>query len=331
VIPPTSANDPSRALRDLVAAGRFQEALQAFGTGSDESLDREPGVLLLAAKAATRVGRLDLAATLARRALGEFTTRADADGRMQATNLLGAIAFERGAIADAEHHFGQALRLAQELDDSLVAARASNNLASVAHLQGRPDLALSLYRNAMLSYQRLGDRRGTAETYHNLGLTFRDMAALGEADDAATEAVRHASMVGERTLMALTLMGRAEVHLAKHDVRLAGSELEQARKLALEAGDELGTAEVGRLSALVALEEGRFAEANREAETARAIAAGYGSTLLQAESALASARALHALGDAAAAAERRDEARRLFESLGARALLNELERVLPLS
>lgn len=326
-----SANDPSRALRDLVAAGRFQEALEAFGTGSGASLDREPGMLLLAAKAATRVGRLDLAATLAARALEEFTSKADADGRLQTTNLLGAIAFERGFIADAEHHFGQALLLAQELDDSLVAARASNNLASVAHLRGRPDLALSLYRSAMLSYQRLGDRRGTAETYHNLGLTFRDMAALGDADDAATEAVRHASMVGEKALMALTLMGRAEVHLAKDDVRLAGSELEQAWKFATEAGDELGTAEVGRLRALVALEEGKFAEAHRAAEAARTIAAGYGSTLLQAESAMASARALHALGDVPAMAERRDEAKHLFESLGAKALLDELERVLPSS
>ena len=328
---PTSANDPSRTLRDLVAAGRFQEALEAFGTASDASLDRDPGVLLLAAKAATRVGRLDLATTLASKALEEFTAKVDADGRMQATNLLGAIAFERGTIADAEHHFGQALLLAQELDDSLVAARASNNLASVAHLQGRPDLALSLYRNAMLSYQRLGDRRGTAETYHNLGLTFRDLAALGDADDAATEAVRHASMVGEKTLMALTLMGRAEVHLAKNDVRLAGSELDQARRLAAEAGDELGTAEVGRLRALVALEEGRLTDAHREAEAARTIAVGYGSTLLQAESALASARALHALGEAGAMAERRDEAKRLFESLSAKALLDQLERVLPSS
>lgn len=72
-------------------------------------------------------------------------------------------------------------------------------------------------------------------------------------------------------------------------------------------------------------------DAHREAEAARTIAAGYGSTLLQAESALASARALHALGQASAMAERRDEAKRLFESLGAKALLDELERALPSS
>jgi tetratricopeptide (TPR) repeat protein len=209
---------------------------------------------------------LDLATMLATRALDEFRAKADADGRMQATNLLGAIAFERGRVTEAEDRFGQALLLAQELSDSLVAARASNNLASVAHLRGRPDLALSLYRNAMLSYQRLGDRRGTAETYHNLGLTFRDMAALGDADDAANEAVRHASMAGEKSLMALTLTGRAEVQLAKGDRRLARSELDQAHRLAEEAGDELGTAEVSRLRALVALEDGNPADAHVEVE-----------------------------------------------------------------
>ena len=328
---PPFADDPSRTLRDLVAAGRFQEALAAFGEGGGASVDWEPDTLLLAAKAATRVGQLDLATMLATRALDEFRAKADADGRMRATNVLGAIAFERGQVAEAEDRFGQALVLAQELSDSLVAARASNNLASVAHLRGRPDLALSLYRNAMLSYQRLGDRRGTAETYHNLGLTFRDMAALGDADDAASEAVRHASMVGEKALMALTLMGRAEVQLAKGDLRLARSELDQAQRLAEEAGDELGTAEVSRLRALVALDDGKSADAHAAAEAARAVAARYGSTLLQAECALASARALNALGDATAMAERRDEAKRLFKSLGAQALLEELERVLPSS
>ncbi len=299
---PPSPDDPSRALRDLVAAGRFQEALEMFGRGGGASVDREPDTLLIAARAATRVGQLDLATMLATRALDEFRAKADADGRMQATNLLGAIAFERGRVTEAEDRFGQALLLAQELSDSLVAARASNNLASVAHLRGRPDLALSLYRNAMLSYQRLGDRRGTAETYHNLGLTFRDMAALGDADDAANEAVRHASMAGEKSLMALTLTGRAEVQLAKGDRRLARSELDQAHRLAEEAGDELGTAEVSRLRALVALEDGNPADAHVEVEAARAVAARYGSTLLQAECALASARALNALGNAAAMA-----------------------------
>lgn len=326
---PPSPDDPSRTLRDLVAAGRFQEALEAFGEGGGASVEREPDTLLLAAKAATRVGQLDLATTLAGQALDDFNAKTDADGRMQATNLLGAIAFERGGIDEAEARFGEALLLAQELSDSLVAARASNNLAMLAYLRCRPDLALSLYRNAMLSYQRLGDRRGTAETYHNLGMTFRTLTAWSDADDASNEAVRHASMVGDKALLALTLMGRAEGHLAKGDTRLAFPELDRARRLAEEAGDELGAAEVGRLRALLAFEEGRFAEAHQEAEAARAIATHYGSLQLQAECALASARALNALGDATAMAERRDEAKRLFESLGAQALLEELEGVLP--
>ena len=41
----------------------------------------------------------------------------------------------------------------------LLAARASNNLASVSYLEGRVPEARSLYREALLSYQRLGDRR----------------------------------------------------------------------------------------------------------------------------------------------------------------------------
>jgi tetratricopeptide (TPR) repeat protein len=328
---PPYADDPSRVLRDLVATGRFQEALDAFRDEGGASVDREPEELLLAATAAMRMGELDLATTLGGQALDEFNARADADGRMKATNLLGAVAFERGRIDEAESRFGEALLLAQELSDSLVAARASNNLAMLAYLRARPDLALSLYRSAMLSYQRLGDRRGTAETYHNLGMTFRTLSAWSDADDASNEAVRHASLAGDKALLALTLMGRAEVHLAKGDARLAYPELDRAGTLAEEAGDELGTAEAARLRALLAYHEGRFPESHVEAEAARAVATRYGSLQLQGECALASARALTALGNTMAAAERREEAKRLFESLGAQALLEELERALPLS
>ncbi len=322
-------DDLSRSMRDLLEAGRFREALEAFDHGVQTKDDPEPGVLLLAATAATRLGQLDSGTALALRALEEYRAKADTDGAMQATNLLGAIAFERGSVAEAENRFGEALRLAQDLDDSLVAARASNNLASVAHLRGRPDLALSLYRSAMLAYQRLGDRRGTAETYHNLALTFRHMAAWSDAEDAATEAVRHATMAGEDALLALTLMGQAEIHLAKGDSRLARPELDRARTLTERAGDELGTAEVGRLRALLALADERWSDAHTEAEMARDVAARVGSTLLHAECAFASARALERLGRPTDMIKRRDEAKQLFESLGAHALLTEIERVLP--
>jgi tetratricopeptide (TPR) repeat protein len=175
---------------------------------------------------------------------------------MRSENLLGAVAFERGEIGEAESRFGAALGIAHELEDSLMAARASNNLASVAHLAGRPELALSLYRNAMLSYQRLGDRRGTAETYHNLGLAFRQLGLWADADRATDEAVRHAASTGQPALVALAATGRAELHLERGEWELASTEIERATRLAAEGRDPAGVAEAGRLRGLLRLGQG---------------------------------------------------------------------------
>jgi tetratricopeptide (TPR) repeat protein len=180
-------------------------------------------------------------------------------------NLLGVLAFERGYLAEAEEYLAETLRLATHLEDSLSAARACNNLAAVLHLRGRPDEAVGLYRGALLSYQRLGDRRGTAETYHNLGLTYRQMAEYPEAEKAVRQAVRHAEFVGEPALMALAATGRAELRVDAGEVSLAFPKLERAATLAEEAGDVVGLAEVGRVRALAALREGRTEAAAAEA------------------------------------------------------------------
>ena len=280
---------------------------------------------LAAATAAMRAGDTHAAARLVADALAHFRERTDADGQMRATNLAGAIAFEHGRLADAERDFGEALELARRIGDTLVAARASNNLAAVAHLQGRPEAALSLYRGALLAYQRLGDRRGAAETWHNLALTFRQLPDLREADDAAVEAVRHAELAGDPALIALTVLGRAEIDLERRDFQLAARQIARARELAGKAGDRLGVAEARRLGALLAFRQGDFIEARREAEAARLAAEEQESALLAAECAAVAALAARASGHQEAADRFRTDALNGYRRLGADALTGRFE------
>ncbi len=323
---PGFTDDPAHSLRELVAQGAFQGALALYRRIQDPAVRHRPEVELLAATAATRRGELKLGASLAASALAGFRGRADADGWMRATNLLGAIAFEHGQVEDADRYFGDALRLARDVGDTLVAARASNNLASVAHLRGRPDEALSLYRSALLAYQRLGDRRGAAETYHNLGMTCRQLNEWDEADRATGEAVRHAELVGEPSLMALAVTGRAELDIERGELGIARLALSRADQFSVEGADELGGAEVRRLRALLAMRDGEFPVALREAEEGRTIAERYSSPLLQAECAAVAAGALRELKRLGEAKSRLAEARRLFRSLGAAKLLEDLEK-----
>lgn len=323
--PMPPAGDAAEALRDLVAAGRFADALRTFRELDGPSVRRRPELLLLAATAATRVGDLDGARSLAEAALAGFRSRGDRDGRMRALNLLGVIGFEQGRLDDAEEAFRGALSLARELGDSLLVARASNNLASLSHIRGRANEALSLFRGALLSYQRLGDRRGAAETYHNLGLAFRGMTQLAEAEDASAEAVRHAELVGESALLALTVTGRAEVHVDAGEIGLAEREVAHAVRLAQASDDALGVAEARRIGARAALKRGDFEGAVREAEAAGAIAAEHGAAVLGADSAAVLALALRA-GGSPAAEEHRRQVLASYRALGAEPLIERFER-----
>jgi tetratricopeptide (TPR) repeat protein len=315
----------AEALRTLVLTGRFQEALERYRGLLPGSEANRPDVRLLAATAATRLGELAVGTDLAEVALVQFRARGDWDGSMRSLNLLGAISFERGQIALAESHFAEALRLARRLGDSLMLARTSNNLASVAHLQGHSDKAAELYRGALLAYQRLGDRRGMAETYHNLGLSYRQAGHLREAEDAAADAVRHAGVVGESGLLALALTGRAELSVERNEPVLAAHELDQAARLALEAADDIGGAEVQRVQSLAAIKQGNWRLALDYAEKARTTALAHDSAQLTAESAELAARALRALGRHDEAAARHREAVSGFRRLGATTLLEKLE------
>jgi tetratricopeptide (TPR) repeat protein len=324
VSPTPTPDDPARELRSLVANGRFQEAFDRF-QGGGAGLAREPEAALMAATAATRLGRYGAGISMTEGALTQFRARGDRDGRMRALNLLGVIAFERGHLDEAERNLGEALDLARELDDSLMAARASNNLASLAQLGERPLVALSLYRSALVSYQRLGDRRGMAETHHNLGLVFRQMGRLHDAHETVEQAVRLAEGAADGSLRALTLTGQAELYLGLGELARARQDATVAQQLATSAGDEIGAAEAGRLRALVGLAEGDLELALAEAEAARATAVRHGSALLQGESAAAAARVLRALGRLSEAEVVRTEARSLFERLGAVNWLREFD------
>jgi len=324
VAPTPTPDDPARELRSLVATGRFQEAFERFQSGG-AGVAREPEAALMAATAATRLGRYGAGISTAESALAQFHARGDRDGRMRALNLLGVIAFERGHLEEAERNLGEALDLARELDDSLMAARASNNLASLAQLGERHEVALSLYRSALVSYQRLGDRRGMAETHHNLGLVFRQMARLYDARESVEQAVRLADGAADASLRALTLTGQAELYLGLGELARARQEAGVAQQLARGCGDEIGAAEAGRLRALVGLAEGELEVALAEAEAARDTAVRHGSALLQGESAAAAARVLRALGRTAEAETLRAEARSLFERLGAVNWLREFD------
>jgi len=323
--PSTRPGASARALEDMVARGRYADALETFRRlGPADREDPDAG--LQAARAASYLGELETARSLAETALVSFDSRKDDRGRMGAVNLEGAIAFERGEYPAAGASFREAFELAVRVEDYRMIARSLNNLASIAFVEGRAPLAVNYYRSALLAYRRLRDYRGQAETFCNLGIVERLAGQYDAAELAFEDAVHHAGLDGDPYLLALAWTGRAELHLERGLLAEASRDLARADELAALAGDEIGRTEIGRIRALLALAEDKPSKAHVHAGEIRERARRRGLRLIESECCAISARALKRLGDLREAESFRAKATAGLRALGARALLERFER-----
>jgi len=320
-----SAPDPVE-LEQLHASGRFREVLDRFeGLEPDEVRTQVPESLFLAASSAARLGQLEAAARWADWALQGFLDRDDSSGALKATNLMGAVDFECGRIGRAELRFGDARQLARRLGDHLMVARTTNNLANIAHLQGKVERALRLYRSALAAFEAAGDCRGAAETLHNLALRFQQLGALRDATHAADQAIQRAERCRRPALLALCLAGGAGIEIERQDFTAAAAKLDWAEALARTADDPLLELEVDRLRALIQLHIGQAERAAQAAAEVGRAADAQGSALVAAEAACIRALALRSLRQTEPAAVERARGLEALTRLGAADLVERFE------
>jgi len=305
--------------------GRFREAVALFLESKEEARPITPEATVLAAHAASRIGEFTLSAHLAVAAERGFRAAENVTGLVESTNLLGVVAFERGEIDDAELRFRQTVELAAQLGCARFAARGANNLANIAHMRGRAEEALALYRRALEANRAGGDHRGVAEAWHNLSLTYRGLGQHAEALDACVQALHAAKLHGGSGLLALALLGRAELHVDAGDFDDALVDLERAEFLAWQQGDKAQLFEAGRIRAELELRRGDAAESYRIAARIHSHAGASGLALIAAEAASIATLALHSAGRAAEALAMHEVTVASFTALGAVDLLTRFE------
>lgn len=285
-----------------------------------------PEVLVHAARDAARCGRLREAAELAETAAGQVGQGTPEEAQL--ANIRGGIAFELGQLDRAESWFEQAVWLAGEREDRLLAAKATTNLGSIAHLRGKVVLAGSLYSSALEVYQHEGDAAGVARSEHNLGVVERELGEFDRAAEHATQAVAAARRADDPRLVSLTLLGSAETAIKRGETELARRTLAAARALAEMAEDALGLIESARLEALLAFVAGRYGAALSGAAGAYQAAVRLGSQQLAGECAFLAAQTCRRLGRKRVAERFRRRAEELFRSVGAVSALRRLESAL---
>lgn len=274
--------------RARAAAGAWPEVaalLEAQGPTTDK-----PARVTLYAEALMRSGAPQRARECLREAVPALTHSANRAAHRTALNLLGAANFAMGYLDEAQAAWDRALELAQQANDTVLVAHATNNLGAIASLRGEWHSALSMYQLAVPVYQRLGDMRGLAQTYHNLAIVHRDLGDYASGDEHEVRAIQFAQQAGAERLVLMARVGRAELALRRADHELALVGALAAGRTSATNGDQETQADAWRCAGEASTALGLHGDARRLLDEAIALAHNAGQALIEAEALLASAR-----------------------------------------
>ena len=302
--------------RALAAAGAWDELREVLG-GRPRDAGAHPELVTLLAEALLRTRFPRHARTWLRRTLRRVERSGDRAALRRAVNLSGAAYFELGELEDARRDFSRALELGREDADDLTVARATNNLGAIANVRGDRARALSLYQLAIPAYQRLGSALGLAQTYHNMAISLRDLGQYTRADECERRAIEHARRAESPRLVALALLGRADLSLRSGDAALAEVGARRAADSFDALRDPINAADARRVVGAALLAQGRLDAAHDALDDALRRARAHGSALHEAESLRALAELHAARGDVSASLRAGWEALAVFDRLAA--------------
>lgn len=252
----------------------------------------------------------------------------DRPSRRKVVNMQGAAAFSLGALDIAAERFGEALALSLRDDDALLTARATNNLGAIAALHGSADGAIASYQLAIPAYQRLGNQRGLAESWHNLAIAYRMRGDLNAADDAERRAIEFATEAADVRLTAMAQVGRAEIALRRGDPLWSRATLSRALLIFSQLPDFLLEADALWLFADACDQAGLQAESDAALDRSLTLARGHGHRLQEAQALQTQAQILARRGEIARALAIGMQAREAFSQLGSVVAADEMAEFL---
>ncbi|HMH55286.1 MAG TPA: HD domain-containing phosphohydrolase, partial [Gemmatimonadales bacterium] len=234
----------------------------------------------------------------------------------EALNALAGFDFEAGLIPEAREKFYQALELG--VASAELRGRTEQNLGILANIQGALTEALAHYRQSLVAFQSIGDDRGCAIAYHNLGMVSADRELWDDADKYFRQSLDIAQSIGDVHLQGLGLLNHAEVHLARQRYDDARLNAEAALGIFDRLDSRLDKADAYKVIGRVYRETGRHALAEARLRDAVAMAVSTGSVLSEAEASRELALLYQGTGRNQEALRFLNSAHRLFGRLDAR-------------
>jgi len=326
---PNRAAEFLREGRAHEQGGCIAEALQCYGAAVEAA--QRPGERAIIAESLRRSGIVHHwrnEPALARQLCEQSHKIAlDLDDPVLAAEALNALAgfdLDCGAMQAAREKFELALELGGT--DPSLRARTEQNLGILANMQGDTGKAMAHYRQALLSFESIGDERGCSIVYHNLGMVSVDFGQWEDADRYFRLCLRKARALGDIHLEGLALLNHAEVHLARHDYEQARQNAESALGIFDQLGSQLDKADAYRVIGRAYRETARYPVAESRLKSAMDLAVNTGCLLSEAEVAREMGLLYQAMGRSEEALGYLNAARTLFGRINARLDLADVSR-----
>jgi putative nucleotidyltransferase with HDIG domain len=266
--------------------GNIEEAAERYRTTI--TFAEAEGDNMVAAEALRRLGvvhhrRNDATAahTLCNRSYELAAAAGDDVLAAEALNAIAGFHLEGGGLEEAEETFGRALTLGGASD--MVRARVEQNLGILSNIRGDLANASTHYQRSLQANQRIGDDRGCAIAYHNLGMVSADLERWDDADRYYRQSQFLAESLNDTHLRALCLLNHTEVHLAAQRHEEARKSAEGALAIFDELGSHLDKADTYKMLGVVYRAAGRSALAESRLLTAIELAGSTGAVLSEAE------------------------------------------------
>jgi tetratricopeptide (TPR) repeat protein/TolB-like protein len=257
---------------------------------------------------AEQLGRLDEAEDNYAKAAALREQIGDTRGWATTLRNLARLATVRGRGDEAAVRIAKARQLLEKLGDKRGLADMLNEIGVLEEERGHYRLALDQYRQGLQAREALGDERALAESYNNVGFAYY---LLGEYDNASVYWRQALDLYGragdkEGAVQARQNLGQLALSQGRWEAAAKSllAALDEGRTLDLPDSTAAAHGSLGRLAYL----QGRYGAALDSYRQALDIVRPLGDQRGLIEFTLLEAETLLALGDAAAAGKRLDQA-----------------------
>lgn len=185
-----------------------------------------------------------------------------------ATGSLGLVYRERGNLDKAEEHARKGLAIFEEIGNPVSQGSALGELGLIHAARGDLDKAEDYLKKALELNEYSGNRRGEAIQLGNLGTVYYDGGELERAKKCLSRSLAIHSEIGNKLGQAAQLLNLGNIYEEQGDLDRGAEYYAKALELANNIGDRNGQAKATGNLGIILRKRGRFEDAEKNFRSA---------------------------------------------------------------